>query len=165
MEKTSIQHRRHFTADERAEWISLYRSSGLTQRGFVKQHGLVLGTFQQWLYREQRRASANIRPTRTTAVQRGQAIERFQRSGLSRLAFARKSGIALSSLSRWLAQAKGASNDSFPVRLGEIKLAPSLAAPPAAWAMEIVSPEGLTLRCREPLDVQDLTLLLRGPAC
>jgi len=165
MENTSIQHGRHFTADERAEWISRYRSSGLSQRRFVRQHGLVLGTFQQWLYRAQRRISINLRSTRITAAQRARVIERFQRSGLTRRAFVRKSGIALSSLNRWLAQAKSTPNVPFPVRLSELKLAPLLAAPPTGWAMEIVSPQGLTLRCCEPLKVQDLMLLLRGSSC
>jgi lambda repressor-like predicted transcriptional regulator len=165
MEKTSIQHRRYFTANERAEWISRYRASGLSQRGFVQQHGLVLGTFQQWLYREHRRTSANIRPIRTTAAQRARVIERFQGSGLTRRAFARKSGIALSSLNRWLAQAKSTAKAPFPVRFRELKLPPLLAAPALGWAMEIVSPQGLTLRCREPIEVQDLMFLLRGGSC
>jgi hypothetical protein len=38
-------------------------------------------------------------------------------------------------------------------------------APAIAWAMEVVSRDGLTVRCREALSVQDLAALLRGPAC
>jgi hypothetical protein len=37
--------------------------------------------------------------------------------------------------------------------------------PTVAWALEIVSRDGLTVRCREALSLQDLATLLRGPVC
>ncbi len=42
--------RRTFTGEERAEWVSRFRSSGLTQPQFAQAHGLKLGTLQRWLY-------------------------------------------------------------------------------------------------------------------
>jgi hypothetical protein len=44
-----------FTLEERAEWVSRYRSSGQTQAQFAKQHGLKLTTLQWWIYGQQRK--------------------------------------------------------------------------------------------------------------
>jgi transposase len=43
--------RRCSTQQEREELVAKYRASGLTQRQFAQQHGVKLGTFQQWVYR------------------------------------------------------------------------------------------------------------------
>ena len=43
--------RRCSTQPEREELVAKYRASGLTQREFAQQHGVKLGTFQQWVYR------------------------------------------------------------------------------------------------------------------
>lgn len=51
MKNLSPHPRRRFTADERANFVALYRQSGLTQRAFARQHGIKLGTLQQWLSR------------------------------------------------------------------------------------------------------------------
>jgi transposase-like protein len=56
MEAITTQRQRHFNAEERAEWISLYRSSQLPQEQFAQQHALKLGTLQRWL-RQDRRSS------------------------------------------------------------------------------------------------------------
>lgn len=45
----SRQHR--LRPQEREELVSKYQASGLTQREFALEHGVKLGTFQQWLYR------------------------------------------------------------------------------------------------------------------
>jgi hypothetical protein len=53
-----------FTPDERAEWVSRYRSSGQTQAQFAQQHGLKLSTLQWWIYGgrpKQKHASATFR--------------------------------------------------------------------------------------------------------
>ena len=44
------QRRPHFTAEEREGWISRFRSSGMTQPRFAREHDLKLGTLQRWLY-------------------------------------------------------------------------------------------------------------------
>ena len=50
--KNLLPHRRRrFTANERANFAALYRQSDLTQRAFARQHGIKLGTLQQWLSR------------------------------------------------------------------------------------------------------------------
>lgn len=42
------------TAEERAQWISRFRSSGLTQVEFAQRNGLKVKTLQRWLYRQGR---------------------------------------------------------------------------------------------------------------
>jgi transposase-like protein len=39
-----------FSPEEREQWVSRYRSSGLTQAQFAQQHGLKLTTLQWWIY-------------------------------------------------------------------------------------------------------------------
>lgn len=43
--------RRCSTQQEREQLVAKYQASGLTQREFAQQHGVKLGTFQQWVYR------------------------------------------------------------------------------------------------------------------
>ncbi len=59
MEAIATQRQRHFNAAERAEWISLYRSSQLPANQFAQQHGLKLGTLYRWLHQERQRSSPN----------------------------------------------------------------------------------------------------------
>jgi hypothetical protein len=47
----------------------------------------------------------------------------------------------------------------------KVSFAGVASAPAIAWAMEVVSRDGLMVRCREALAVRDLAALLRGPAC
>ena len=105
------------------------------------------------------------RRRRTSATRRAHLVERFQRSGLTRIAFARRYGLGLSTLGKWLSEARAAMPRPSPVVFREVRLAGVASAPAIAWAMEVVSREGLTVRCREALSVQDLAALLRGPAC
>lgn len=105
------------------------------------------------------------RPKRVTAVQRLQMVEQFRRSGLTRAAFSRQYGISLATLGWWLTKTKRASNLPAPVKFSEVKLITAADAAADGWAMELVGSSGVTLRCREPLAVQDLKLLLRDPSC
>jgi len=60
----SKQHRPVFTPEERAQWVSRFRSSGLTQVQFAQQHGLKPTTLQRWLYGrgpKQKRPKATFR--------------------------------------------------------------------------------------------------------
>jgi transposase-like protein len=100
-----------------------------------------------------------------TAAQRLQMVEQFRRSGLSRAAFSRQRGIPLATLNWWLAKTKRASNLPVPNTFSEVTLAPPEATSSNAWAMEIVAPSGLMVRCREPLPMQDLGRLLRDTRC
>jgi len=44
METNFIEKHRYCNRNERAEWITRYRSSGLRPAQFAEQHGLKLGT-------------------------------------------------------------------------------------------------------------------------
>lgn len=52
MRNHSVASRRsRWTQREREQLVAKYHASGLTQREFARQHGVKLGTFQQWVYR------------------------------------------------------------------------------------------------------------------
>jgi transposase len=57
-----------FTPEERAEWVSRYRSSGQTQAHFAQQHGLKLTTLQWWIYGPQRKQQHSTAAFREIAV-------------------------------------------------------------------------------------------------
>jgi hypothetical protein len=65
MRQPTKSHRSTFTPEERAQWISRFRSSGLTQVQFVQQCGLKLKTFRGWLYRQRRQRVASTVPQKT----------------------------------------------------------------------------------------------------
>ena len=64
-----------------------------------------------------------------------------------------------------MSEARAASPQPSPVVFREVPLAEVAAAPAMAWAMEVMSRDGLTVRFRQALSLQDLAALLRGPAC
>jgi transposase-like protein len=105
----------------------------------------------------------NISRKRTfrTAAQRAEMVEMFQRSGLTRIAFAQSHNIPMSTLGKWLATARQMSKNDSPVLFGELRL-PVVPSTAQQWAMEVVRPDGVMVRCREPLPVQDLAWLLRN---
>lgn len=105
---------------------------------------------------------AITRQYRATADQRMQMVEQFRRSGLTRAAFSKQYGIPLATLSWWLTKTKRASNLPVPVIFREVRLEPPAIEPINPWAMELIGPSGLTIRCREALAVRDLARLLRG---
>jgi hypothetical protein len=92
-------------------------------------------------------------------------VERFRRSGLTRAAFAQGHGVGLSTLGKWLTEARASSRQPAQVAFREMKLAEVASALANRWAMEVEGADGVTVRCREALSVQDLAALLRGPAC
>lgn len=49
-----LRSRRRRTPQQRAELLTQYRRSGLSQRDFVQSHGLGLSTLTQWLRTERR---------------------------------------------------------------------------------------------------------------
>ncbi len=91
-------------------------------------------------------------------------VEQFQRSGLTRKAFALQYGVPLATLSWWLSKAKGSSGGPAAMTFRELKVIPT-ADPVEKWAMEIESPSGVKVRCREALPVGTLERLLGGPLC
>ena len=88
-------------------------------------------------------------------------MDQFQRSGLTRKAFAKSHDIPASTLNNWLTAARRVSKNSPPVLFREMRL-PAVHALGLQWAMEVMGPDGLMIRCREPLPIQDLAWLLRG---
>jgi hypothetical protein len=98
--------------------------------------------------------------------ERRRIAERCESSALGRSEFARLHQISLSSLQRWLAEARNATKEVPAVVFREVAVSPPLTVSAStAWAVEIVSPDGVTLRCRDGLSVDDLSRLLRGPRC
>ena len=57
-----------FGPDERALWVSRYRSSGLTQAQFAQQHGLKLTTLRWWIYGPRRKQQQSATGFREVAV-------------------------------------------------------------------------------------------------
>ena len=96
---------------------------------------------------------------RSTAAERTQILDEFHRSGLTRLAFSRTHNIALSTLSKWLTNAKRKSSAPAMFREVTVPQLPSITA--KLWAVEIIGPDGLMIRCREALSLQDVSWLLR----
>jgi hypothetical protein len=111
---------------------------------------------------ESEETASKQRQRRRTAAERAQVLEQFNLSGLTRIAFARSHNIALSTLSKWLALAKDESKDVASVRFRELKVPLVSAAAAMQWAVEIVGRDGLVIRCREALPLQDVAWLLRG---
>ncbi len=103
---------------------------------------------------------------RATAAQRMQMVEQFKRSGLTRRAFSRQHGVPISTLNWWLTKTRRASKLPVPMMFSEVRVAPlPVSSAVAPWAMELVSRDGLTVRCREALSLQELDELLRGSRC
>jgi len=98
--------------------------------------------------------------------ERRRIADRCETSGLSRSEFARRHGISLSSLQRWLAEAHNAPKEVPALVFREVAVSPPLTVSASpAWAVEIVSPDGVTVRCRDGFSVDDLSCLVRGPRC
>jgi len=103
---------------------------------------------------------------RATAAQRMHMVEQFKRSGLTRRAFSKQHGVPISTLNWWLTKTRRASKLPVPMMFSEVRLAPPpVSSAVTPWAMELVSCDGLTVRLRETLSVQELAGLLRGWRC
>src|SRR5437660_12466757 len=95
------------------------------------------------------------------ASQRLRMVEQFRRSDLTRQAFCQREGVPKSTLDWWLRKVADMPEKPSAVVFQEVstELARTAAT---AWAMEVVSPEGWTIRSRETLSGRDIALLLRG---
>lgn len=92
-------------------------------------------------------------------------VEQFHRSGLSQKAFSQQYGVPLATLKWWLKKTERSSCVPTPVVLREVKLEGAETSPANTWAMEVVVPSGLTIRCREELSIRELMQLMRGCRC
>lgn len=91
-------------------------------------------------------------------------VERYLRSGQTRRAFCESEGVALSTLDWWLRKGKARSGTS-GIAFREVKGVSSPMESSAAWLMEIVSPQGWTIRTRQALSVREMGRLLRESPC
>jgi len=91
-------------------------------------------------------------------------VERFRRSGQTRRAFCQSEGVAKSTLDWWLRKSKGRSRKK-RVTFREVPLVSTGIAADSNWAMEVVSPQGWTIRSRQALSVEDMARLLGEPRC
>ncbi len=95
-------------------------------------------------------------------------VARYHRSDLTQRAFCKQAGIPVSTLQWWLVKTRREAAPDTPVTFAEVPL-PDVARPDrgvgAAWAVEVMTRTGVTLRLREPLARADLVALLRGARC
>jgi len=98
---------------------------------------------------------------RLTVGQRQRLLARYHRSPLTQAEFAAQHGIGLSTLGKWLRDA-GAGDATPPsVRFQEMVL-PSTAP---RWAVELVSPQGWTVRLHTVSDFKAVSSLLPALPC
>ena len=121
MNSSTKQQRPHFTAEERESWVWRFRSSGLTQPEFAREHGLKLGTLQRWLYGRGAQAATQRKPRVPAPGDRSHRIDR------TAVAIDRKPGRAPSASFR------------------EVML-PPLGPGSAGGAAEVSWPSGVTVR-------------------
>ena len=56
-EAITLQRHPRVNGEERAQWVSQYRSSELPARQFAQEHGLNVGTLQRWIREERQRSN------------------------------------------------------------------------------------------------------------
>ncbi len=100
----------------------------------------------------------------TDPATRTELLRQFHESGQTRKAFSASRGIRLSTLNYWLTCEKRRAMVAPPVVFNEFKVS-GQAEDKNAWAMEVISPEGLTVRSREALPSNLLFRLLALRRC
>jgi hypothetical protein len=108
-----------------------------------------------------RSTAAAISGKRLTSEQRRQLLARYHRSSLSQADFAAGHGLGLSTLGKWLREERCAKPTSPAVSFQELVL-PGAGS---GWAVEVVSPQGWTLRLRVVSDLHALAPLLQALPC
>lgn len=111
---------------------------------------------------ENENTTGRKRQRRSSPAERAEILEEFHRSGLTRIAFCRTNNIAISTLSKWLYNAKHKNKVSAPVLFKELRVPQVPTVSMMGWAVEIVSPDGLVIRSRDALSLHDVSWLLRG---
>jgi len=111
--------------------------------------------------------SRSPRP-RTADTTRREVVARYHRSDLTQRAFCEQAGIPISTLQWWLVKARRDVAPATPVTFREVTW-PDAVRPDRgvdlAWAVEIVTRTGVTLRLREALAPAVLRFLLRNARC
>ena len=112
-------------------------------------------------------ALCRFRP-RTADTTRRAIVARYHRSDLTQRAFREQAGIPMSTLQWWLVKARREAAPATPITFREVPW-PDDVRPgrgvDLAWAVEIVTRTGVTLRLREPLAPAALVALLHGARC
>jgi transposase-like protein len=102
---------------------------------------------------------------RTPARARREIVAQYQRSDLTQRAFCAQAGLPISTLQWWLVQARREAARSAPAAFTEVQMPAAAPRDPdvgaSAWAVELVTPRGVTLRLREPVAPAVLRDLLR----
>lgn len=98
---------------------------------------------------------------RLTKQQRQRLLARYHRSPLTQAEFAAQHGIGLSTLGKWLREERAQNASPRPVRFQEVAL-PSLTP---HWAVEVVSPQGWTVRLHTVSDFEVISSLLPVLSC
>jgi hypothetical protein len=92
-------------------------------------------------------------------------VAQYQRSDLTQRAFCAQAGIPISTLQWWLVQTRREAASRTPATFTEIAMPAAAPSGPAgsgsAWAVEIVTSRGITLRLRESVAPAVLRDLLR----
>jgi hypothetical protein len=97
---------------------------------------------------------------RTTVAERTKLLEHYRASGLTRMAFCQREGISIYKLDFWRRKEKS-QQKAKGVKFREVPW--SSAA--GSWAVEMVSPNGWTIRRRESISVEEIGRLLRAEKC
>jgi transposase-like protein len=103
--------------------------------------------------------SNSVRRHHLTLQQRQRLLARYHRGQLGRREFAARHGVGLSTLGKWLEQERAAGQPSISFK--EVMLPNS----PMRWALEIVNPQGWTVRLAQSSDLETLCPLLLPLPC
>jgi hypothetical protein len=99
------------------------------------------------------------------AAARREMVDRYERSGKSQREFCEGEGISLSTLQWRMRKARSvAAPAAMTLQEVEWPAGPALMQGPG-WGLELVSPRGWTLRCREALGGAELARLLKSLKC
>ncbi len=96
---------------------------------------------------------------RWTSKQRQRLLTRFHQNEMTQRYFATRYGVGLSTLSKWLRCEDKATLP--PVKFKEVVL-PNM---PLRYAVEVVSPQGWTVRLQNTSEIQSLPQLLQALPC
>jgi transposase-like protein len=96
---------------------------------------------------------------RRTSKQQQQLLARFHQSQLTQRDFATRHGVGLSTLSKWLRVESESA--SLPVKFQEVTL-PKM---PPRYQVEVVSPQGWTVRLQNSSEIETLAQLLQALPC
>jgi transposase-like protein len=96
---------------------------------------------------------------RWTAKQRQRFLARFHKSQLTQRDFANRHSVGLSTLSKWLRVES--ETPSPPVKFQEVTL-PKM---PPRYPVEVVSPQGWTVRLQNSSEIETLPELLQALPC